>query len=820
MKRFYFMAIAVCTLLSPAAMAQTNQTITVRDRATLIPVSNAAVEIHSLASEGINNARIWQNTGVTDAKGQITITIPASADSVRFTHPAFGTQGTTVAAISASNGTMLLTQRVLLLNEFVYAANRSEERKADVPYQIGVVSSRDVELGNPQNSGDMLMNTGQVFVQKSQMGGSSPVLRGFEASRVLIVVDGVRMNNLIYRAGHLQDVITIDPNMLERTEVVFGPSSVIYGSDAMGGTMHFITKKPVLGTDSGLFTSGNAFVRYSSANNEQSAHVDFNLGTKRFASLTSITRSDFGDLRMGANGNPYDPQFGWCKYYVERIDGKDSVIQNTDPLVQKFTGYTQIDVTQKFLFKQNDNVSHLLNLQLSTSSDIPRYDRLQQLSNGLPRFAEWYYGPQNRVLAAYTMQLSNGKSFYDNAGITLSTQRLDQDRITRRRNNVNRVHQSEDVSMFALNADFKKQIGKKNELRYGAEFMYNTVASTATSTNIETLAETPAATRYSDGDNAQLMASLYASNSWEISEKFIVSGGVRLGIINLSAQWNDTTFFPFPYKEVKQNNFAPGGNLGFVWMPSQKLRINVLGSTAFRAPNIDDLSKVFDSQPGTLVVPNPELKPEFALNGEFGISWTFTEGVRIDFAGWYTAVTNAIAVRDFTFNGSDSIVFDGTPSRVVASQNSDRGYITGFSSGITADFNDHFSFRGTVTYTYGRYIDTENDTVVPLDHIPPVFGQSGLVYHTNKLECELFARYNGWKHLADYSASGEDNLPQATAFGTPAWTTLNIRAGIQLNRWVRVTGAVENIFDLNYRHFASGMSAPGRNLIIAARVRF
>ncbi len=814
------MALAAGFLLSAAAFAQTNTTFTLRDRATLIPVSNAAVEIRTPAPEGINNSLSWRNIGLTDAKGQLTYLVPAAADSVRFTHPAFGTQSSTLAAVAANGGVMLLTQRVLLLNEFVYAANRSEERKADVPYQIGVISSRDVELGNPQNSADMLMNSGQVFVQKSQMGGGSPVLRGFEASRVLIVVDGVRMNNLIYRSGHLQDVITVDANMLERTEVVFGPSSVIYGSDAMGGTMHFITRKPVLATDSGLYTSGNAFVRYATVNNEQTAHVDFNLGTKRFASLTSITRSDFGDLRMGANGNPYDPQFGWCKYYVERIDGKDSVMQNSDPLVQKFTGYTQIDVMQKFLFKQNNNVSHLLNLQLSTSSDIPRYDRLQQLSNGLPRFAEWSYGPQNRVLAAYTLQLSNGKSLYDNASITLSTQRVDQDRITRRRNNNNRIRQNEDVFMYAINADLKKQVGEEQELRYGAEILYNTVRSTATSTHIETNAETPAATRYSDGDNSQLMASLYASHSWELSDKFIVSSGIRVGIVNLSAQWNDTTFFPFPYREVQQNKFAPSGNLGFVWMPTKKLRINVLGSSAFRAPNIDDLSKVFDSQPGTLIVPNPDLKPEFALNGEFGIEWTFTEGVRIDFAGWYTAITNAIAVRDFTFNGSDSIVFDGTPSRVVAAQNTDRGYITGFSSGITADFNDHFSFRGTVTYTYGRYIDTENDTVVPLDHIPPVFGQSGLVYHTNKLECEIFARYNGWKHLADYSTSGEDNLSQATPYGMPAWTTLNFRAGLQLNRWVRVTGAVENIFDLNYRHFASGMSAPGRNFILAARVRF
>jgi hemoglobin/transferrin/lactoferrin receptor protein len=364
----------------------------------------------------------------------------------------------------------------------------------------------------------------------------------------------------------------------------------------------------------------------------------------------------------------------------------------------------------------------------------------------------------------------------------------------------------------------RKQIKEKHELRYGAEVVRSTVVSTAESVNIVTDATTPAATRYSDGDNSQLLAAVYASHSWEKSEKFITTAGLRAGVSSLSAQWNDTTFFPFPFKEVKQTAFSPSANLGFVWMPISTLRINVLGSSAFRAPNID--AKVFESAAGTLIVPNPELKPEFALNGEFGVSWTFTEGVRLDFSAWYTALTNAVVVRDFTLNGADTVIFDGAPSRVVAAQNADRAYVTGFSTGLTADFNEHFSFRGTVTYTYGRYNDTQNDTIIPLDHIPPVFGQSGLVFHTNKLECELFARYNGWKHLADYSVSGEDNLPQATPYGTPAWTTLNFRAGVQLNRWVRVTGAVENIFDLNYRHFASGVSAPGRNFIISARVRF
>lgn len=125
------------------------------------------------------------------------------------------------------------------LDEVLFSANKFAEKKKNIAQKIEIVSSSFMQQVNAQNAGDLLTQTGQVFVQKSQQGGSSPVLRGFEASRVLLVVDGIRMNNAIYRAGHLQNVITIDQNALERVELLYGPSSTLYGSDALGGTMHF-----------------------------------------------------------------------------------------------------------------------------------------------------------------------------------------------------------------------------------------------------------------------------------------------------------------------------------------------------------------------------------------------------------------------------------------------------------------------------------------------------------------------------------------------------------------------------------------------------
>ncbi|MGL4599000.1 MAG: TonB-dependent receptor plug domain-containing protein, partial [Bacteroidia bacterium] len=435
------------------------QTVAVKDNATLQPIEKAYV-YYKPASTGTTVAGVYTNT-----RGEATLS-GVSTDSIVVLHASYGRQAFSSKAVAAKKNTIFLVARSMMLNEVIYSVNKSEEKKSEIPYSITVIDAAQIQALNPQTSADMLANSGQVFVQKSQMGGGSPVLRGFESSRVLLVVDGVRMNNAIYRSGHLQDAITIDPNMLERTEVLFGPSSVVYGSDALGGTMLFYSRLPQLASNDTFELKAGAYLRFSSANNEQTGHLDFNLGGKRWASITSFTRSEFGDLRQGAKGIPFQGDFGWCKNYVLTDEnGKDSMYVNDKPLVQKFTGYSQMDVMQKFLYRPNEHTYHLLNIQYSTSSDIPRYDRLQQYSGNTLRFAEWSYGPQNRLLASYTLNLnSDERKLYNNARFIVAAQKIDQDRINRRFGNLFRSRQSEDVVVVSLNADFKKNIGEKHDL--------------------------------------------------------------------------------------------------------------------------------------------------------------------------------------------------------------------------------------------------------------------------------------------------------------------------------------------------------------------
>jgi hemoglobin/transferrin/lactoferrin receptor protein len=202
------------------------------------------------------------------------------------------------------------------LEEVVVSSSNFAEKKKNIAQKIDVISAKNIAQNNAQNTGDLLINTGKIFVQKSQQGGSSPVLRGFEASRILLVIDGVRMNNAIYRSGHLQNVITTDQNSLSRVEIMYGPSSTIYGSDALGGTIHLITKAPVLSGNKKILTTGTAFTRYSSVNNEKTIHADASIGGKKFAWFQAYNYSNFGDMKMGDNYSAKYPNFGRRSKYI------------------------------------------------------------------------------------------------------------------------------------------------------------------------------------------------------------------------------------------------------------------------------------------------------------------------------------------------------------------------------------------------------------------------------------------------------------------------------------------------------------------------
>lgn len=753
----------------------------------------------------------------TNEKGLLEISGMNQEEIYVFTHPNYLNYTCTFDQLKAQKFHIQLQENTNSLDEIVVSASKFEEKKKDVAQKIQVIRSSELQNMNQTSTADVLANSGNILVQKSQLGGGSPIIRGFETNKVLIVVDGIRMNNAIYRGGHLQNVITLDNAIMERVEIVYGPGSVVYGSDALGGVMYFATKNPILSTNNKPLVKANAYTRYFSAANGYSGHADISVGGKRFGSLTSLTYSNFGDLRQGANREAFVGNFGSRPWYVEHINGMDSMMVNADTNVQVGSGYSQYDLLQKFLFQQNNHLKHTINLQFSNSSKIDRYDRLVQIAAGKPRFGEWYYGPQKRLLTSYSLEETKSTPVYDHLRMIVGYQQIEESRIDRRYQKVDQNNRIERLDILTFNLDLEKKKGK-HEIRYGAEAWYNKVNSTAFSKNIQTGIQSPLDTRYASGGASMYSMAVYATHTMEINDQLILNDGLRFSNVGLAAKFTDTTFFNFPFKDAKQNNSALNGNLGIIYMPTTDCRVTALVSTGFRAPNVDDLSKVFESTAGSLVVPNTELKPEYTYNGELGLSNRFGNWLTLGAIGYYTLYRNALTTQDFMFNGQDSILYEGTMSKVIATTNARKAYLYGLELNLQAQVNTHVSMYATYNYTYARIVT--DSTAIPLDHIPPAFGKMGVQLKNKKLGADLFVNYSAWKRIVDYNPSGEDNQAYALAEGMPSWYTVNLRVSYQFNKYVGVQVACENILDRNYRVFASNISAPGRNFILTLRGSF
>ncbi len=707
----------------------------------------------------------------------------------------------------------------ITLNEVVISVNKTEETRKTVAQEIRIISVKEIQNLQAQSTADLLTNSGNVFVQKSQMGGGSPVIRGFEANRILLVADGVRMNNIIYRGGHLQNVITLDNNILEQIEILYGPASTVYGSDALGGVINLYTKKPVFSSaEKKSVFKMNAFTRYGSVNNEVTGHINANIGGKKFASLTAFTYSKFGDLKSGSSKNLfYDKSFGERNNYVERINGIDSLVKNNDPISQIQSAFTQYDFLQKFSYKQNEHLMHGLNLQYSSSSDVPRYDRLTDPTATGLNYAQWYYGPQIRMLSAYDLNYKNNSTFFRHVHAGINYQHIEESRHTRKFNNNSLLNRMENVDVLGVNIDFVRTI-KSHNIRFGLDGQFNTLTSTANQMNIVTSEKTALSTRYPDGNNTMANAAIYISHTWQLTEKIVLTDGLRFGYNSLHSTFVDTSFFKFPFSKADQNNKVVSGSLGLIVNPNDHWKLSFLISTGFRTPNVDDLSKIFESEQGAVIVPNPKLKPEETINYEAGITKLFNQKIRLENTFFYTQFFVPLVPETFHFNGHDSILYDGVMSRVYANQNKQKAYLYGFSTNIKTQFNEKFTMSFLMNYTYGRIKTDSSD--YPLDHIPPFMMRLQFSYTHAKFSGEFFANYNGWKRLKDYYLDGEDNEQYATPEGMPAWFTLNLRFSYKIHKLLTIQSGVDNLMDIQYRTFASGINAPGRNLFATLKFHY
>jgi hemoglobin/transferrin/lactoferrin receptor protein len=802
MRRIIYTCIAL--MLAVPANAQV---LTVRDKTTSQPLE--LVKIYTLHPPA---------SAVTDARGRVEVSEFERADSIRIELMGYKPCLCSYRQLETMRFELLLEQSPLVMDGVVVSATRWKQQTSDVPGKIAVIRPVEVALQNPQTAADLLNASGEVFIQKSQLGGGSPMIRGFATNRVLITVDGVRMNNAIFRSGNLQNVISLDPFATDEVEVVFGPGSVIYGSDAIGGVMSFYTLWPRLSSGDGPISSGQAVVRSSSADFERTGHLDLGIGLKKWGFVTSVTSAHYDDLIMGSRG----PNEYLRSQYVATINGKDSTVSNSDPQKQVPSGYRQINLMQKIRFKPNDTWDFNYGFHYSGTSDYPRYDRLLRYRGDNLRSAEWYYGPQVWMMNALNVSNSRDSGWYDNLNLILVYQFFEESRHDRDFGKTTKFHRKETVRALSANLDFEKEWTQRHRLFYGVELVLNRVGSTGEDEDISTGEVKPGPSRYPDGSEWNSYAG-YLGYCYKPHSRLTLQSGLRYTRVTLDAEF-DTAFYPFPFSTADINTGALNGSLGLVYKPEPSWQIRFNLSTGFRAPNVDDAGKVFDSEPGSVVVPNPDLKSEYAYNAELGISKLLREMIIVDLTAYYTLLEDALARRNFTLNGMDSIYYEGELSRVQAIQNAAQANVWGVQAGMEMKLPSGIGLLSHFSYQKGTE-ELDDGSTDPLRHAAPWFGDLHLTFTSCRITADLYAICNGEIAYADLAAEerGKDYMYAVDGNGnpySPGWYTLNFKTSFLQTHSFKLNAGMENITDQRYRPYSSGLVAAGRNFIASLGFSF
>ena len=770
----------------------------------------------------------------TDKEGKASLSAFGLNEALQISHPSFITVFTNKHKLQASNNQITLLFNSETLGEIVLLTRIDDENLKSTADRRVVLHQKEIERLNTQTTADLLEKRAGINVQKSQMGGGSPVIRGFEANRVLLVIDGVRLNNAIYRGGHLQSIISVDNACLEQVDIIFGPSSSEYSSDGLGGVIHLHTKRPKF-TKEPVFTHSYN-TRFASANKGLSKHYDLSYTGNDFAVFSSFSHSDFDDLKMGSVRKHGYEDWGKVYHYMKG----DKQKENPNPNIQKNTGYSQTDFMQKAILRLSDKLLFTGNFQFSNSSNIPRFDKLNDYKNsGYDpttqsaiyedlKYETWSYGPQKRSFYSMQFDYSANNFLLDSAQIIFAYQDVYETRFVQKVDAAYRLDQHENVDIYSLNTNFRK-----NNIHYGFEFYNNQILSKAFKT-IDEVSEPTDLTRYPNGGSSMSSWAAYLTYAKQFSEKLKLNTGIRFTENELSGTYIKvrSPIITLPYDSIDNKYNAFTGNFSLAYHPNESWKIAAIISSGFHAPNLDDVSKVF-YKGSNVTVPNFNLRPEYANTAEINITKNINNSVLLNANAYYTAINDAIMRVVADSSVTNGVIIDPEEgfTSIKTNKNTGKAEIYGATASISMRIASNYTLESDYTYIKGRNKDTD----LPFTHIPPSFGKTALYADFDQWRASFYTLYNGSKPIEEYDlVSGTDNEEEspieweyledtdiwvANFQGTPAWYTLNTSFMYRFSKTFTIQLAVENILDHHYKTFASGLSAPGRNFILTFRAK-
>ncbi|MCB1278245.1 TonB-dependent receptor [Prosthecobacter sp.] len=687
---------------------------------------------------------------------------------------AVSTTGFTAEVVEAKKGGV---KKAVEVPEVVITATRSETPVSQVPAAVKTLDRRQMEERLVRTFPEALRETPGVAIQKTSNGQGSPFIRGFTGFRNLMMIDGIRFNNSTFRDGPNQYWNTLDSYALNRVEVLPSQGSVLYGSDAVGGTVNAFTKDSGLLSEAegGFFSHGRADYRYSTAEHSNVEHLETSIGEgQKWGLHAGVTLSQFGDVTDGSGRRQRHTGYDQWAFDVRLDVALDE--QWT------FTAAHQ-QVRQNDVWR-----THSTNSGVSFAGTVIGTDRVRLFD-------------QERTLSYARLAGKDLNSFIDNASLTLSLQTASEDQF---RITGGGVQSSNKVDVTTIGADLQFESDSPiGNLVYGVDFYEDFVQSNASNN--------PFQGAVADNSTYSLLG-VHIQDEIEFCDRVHLFIGERY--THATARLGS---FRDPFTLAQRsfanswNNFS--GSARFVIDLDEDDRFSLYGgvSQAFRAPNLSDLSRFDVALSGRTETPAPGLSPEKYLTYEIGLK-AVTETITASMGYFYTRLNNliirrstAVPLQDTKTNGGD-------------------GYMQGFEFAARWQIDRHWSIFGHLAWVEGesdQFIGTTTQKRrEPLGKISPLVGYGGVRWQTtdHRFWTEFVCLTYG--EAGRLNTSDQLDTQRIPPNGTPSFWLLTLRGGYAINENLILTASLDNLLNQTYRYHGSGSNEPGFGANLGVTVKF
>ena len=645
------------------------------------------------------------------------------------------------------------------LEEVIVTAQRIQQKEIWVPYSVKKINGQYFKERSPRTTPEALQGINGVFVQKTNHGGGSAFIRGLTGNQTLILIDGIRLNNSTFRYGPNQYLNTIDPYIIERIEVVKGTGSVQYGTDALGGVIHVISKEPFFSNEKSAW-QGKAVAKYMTGKMEKTARGELNYASNKIAFTGGVTIRDFGDLLGGDTTGKQTP-----------------------------SGYNEWAFNAKLKFLLQEKVILTVSHQNLKQQHVPVYHKIR-----LENFALNEFDQQQRQLQYARIDIKGNNRWMKKLEVIASRQQSIEGRKSQKNGSITLLKERDEANTIGLTTDVFSELNKIWAANTGVEFYKDNIRSSRKDINTQNDLASDKRGLYPDHSKYGNY-SLYSLHHIK-HKKWLADAGLRLN--GFSIQLTDSSL-----GKVKVNPSAMVWNAALMYRIFPQHHIYLTYSTGYRAPNIDDMGSlgIVDFR---YEVPANNLSPERSANLELGYKFG-TKKLKGDIAIYQMQLKDLI-----TRIKVDGEIINGY--QVYRKENIEDALIKGVEAELDWKVIESLALNGSITYTYGKN-KTKSE---PLRRIPPLHGR---VMSTFRKKSWFATTEFLFASKQNRLAQGDKEDNRIPAGGTPGWKVINLYAGNQWKCFYFNIG-LQNIFNQDYRTHGSGINSVGRSAWLSASFNF